>query len=94
MNITSYYESLNQSDCWKLFVQLCNYTKYIYTKFIVWSEGEERSVPLQVERKQRKDTMQRSAAATLSFTPAGDLQATESFKLATTSDSIATNHLP
>ena len=24
---------------------------YIYTKFIVWCEGKERSIPLQVERK-------------------------------------------
>ena len=25
---------------------------YIYTKFIVWCEGKERSIPLQVEQKQ------------------------------------------
>ena len=47
---------------------------YIYTKFIVWCEGEERSIPLQVERKQSKHTRQRSAVATLSFTPVGDLE--------------------
>ena len=46
---------------------------YICTKFIVWCEGEERSIPLQVERKQSKHTGQRSAVATLSFTPVGDL---------------------
>ena len=51
---------------------------YIYTKFIVWCEGKERSIPLQVERKQSKHTRQRSAVATLSFTPVGDLQATGS----------------
>ena len=51
---------------------------YIYTKFIVWCEGEERSIPLQVQRKQSKHTRQRSAVATLSFTPVGDLQATGS----------------
>ena len=54
---------------------------YIYTKFIVWCEGEERSIPLQVERKQSKHTRQRSAVATLSFTPVGDLQATGSSNL-------------
>ena len=40
---------------------------YIYTKFIVWCEGKERSIPLQVERKQSKHTRQRSDVATLSF---------------------------
>ena len=28
VNIASYKESLDQSDCWKLFVQLWNYTYY------------------------------------------------------------------
>ena len=28
--IASYKEPLDQSDCWKLFVQLRNYTKYVY----------------------------------------------------------------
>ena len=28
--IASYKERLDQSDCWKLFVQLWNYTKYVY----------------------------------------------------------------
>ena len=54
---------------------------YIYTKFIVWCEGKERSIPLQVERKQSKHTRQRSDVATLSFTPVGDLQATGSSNL-------------
>ena len=54
---------------------------YIYTKFIVWCEGKERSIPLQVERKQSKHTRQRSDVATLSFTPVGDLQATGSSRL-------------
>ena len=53
----------------------------IYTKFIVWCEDEERSIPLQVERKQSKHTRQRSAVATLSFTLVGDLQATGSSNL-------------
>ena len=47
----------------------------------MWCKGEERSIPLQVERKQSKDTRQRSAVATLSFTPVGDLQATGSSNL-------------
>ena len=45
----------------------------------MWCEGEERSVPLQVERKQRKHTRQKSAVA--SFTPVGNLQATDSSNL-------------
>ena len=52
----------------------------LYTKFIVRCEGEEHSIPLQVERKQSKDTSQRSAVATQSFTPVGDLQATDSYE--------------
>ena len=56
--------------------------QYIYipnrrTTFIGWCEGEERSIPLEVERKQSKDMRQRSVVATLSFTPVGDLQATD-----------------
>ena len=39
----------------------------------MWCEGKERSIPLQVERKQSKHTRQRSDVATLSFTPVGDL---------------------
>ena len=41
----------------------------------MWCEDEERSIPLQVERKQSKSkhTRQRSAVATQSFTPVGDL---------------------
>ena len=31
--IASYKERLDQSDCWKLFVQLCNYTKYFSKYF-------------------------------------------------------------
>ena len=31
VNITSYKEPLDQSDCRKLFVQLWNYTKYEYS---------------------------------------------------------------
>ena len=53
----------------------------LYTKLIVWCEGEERSIPLQVERKHSKHTRQRSAVATLSFTSVGDLQATGSSNL-------------
>ena len=47
------------------------------TTFIGWCEGEERSIPLEVERKESKEMRQRSVVATLSFTPVGDLQATE-----------------
>ena len=54
---------------------------YIYTKFIGWCEGEERLIPLQVERKQSKHTRQRSVVATLSFAPVGDLQGTGSSNL-------------
>ena len=53
----------------------------LHSKFIVWCEGEECSIPLQVEQKQSKHTRQRSAVATLSFTPVGDLQATGSSNL-------------
>ena len=42
-----------------------------------WCEGEECSIPLEAERKQSKDMRQRSVVATLSFTPVGDLQATD-----------------
>ena len=45
--------------------------KSINTKIIVWSEDEERSISLQVERKQSKHKRQRSAVATQSFTPVG-----------------------
>ena len=45
--------------------------------FVGWCEGEERSIPLKVERKQSKEMRQRSVVATLSFTPVGDLQATD-----------------
>ena len=47
------------------------------TKFISWCEDEECSKPLLVERKQSKDKRQRSAVAAPSFTPFGDLQATD-----------------
>ena len=47
----------------------------------MWCEGEERSIPLQVEQKQSERIRQRSAVATLSFTPVGDLQATDSSNL-------------
>jgi len=52
---------------------------HIHTKIIVWCEDEERSIPLQVERKVKVkvNTRQRSAVATRSFTPVGDLQATD-----------------
>ena len=44
----------------------------------MWCEDEERSIPLQVERKVKsKHTRQRLAVATQSFTPVGDLHATD-----------------
>ena len=45
--------------------------------FIVWCEDEEGSMLFKVERKQSKDIRQRSAVATPSFTPVGELQATD-----------------
>ena len=55
---------------------------YIYipnwrTTVIGWCEGEERSISIEVERKQSKKMRQRSVVATLSFTPVGDLQASD-----------------
>ena len=49
----------------------------IYTTFIGWCEGEECSIPLEVEQKQSKGIGQRSVVTTLSFTPVGDLQVTD-----------------
>ena len=41
----------NQSESWKITILSEKFTKYIYTKIIVWCEDEKRSIPLQVERK-------------------------------------------
>ena len=37
------------------YIYICIYM-YIYTKIIVWCEDEERSIPLQVERKVKVNT--------------------------------------
>ena len=52
---------------------------YIYIKIILWCEDEERSIPLQVERKVKVNTQGKDQLllATQSFTPVGDLQATD-----------------
>jgi len=56
---------------------------HIHTKIIVWCEDEERSIPLQVERKVKVkvNTRQRSAVATRSFTRVDDLQAFEIYQI-------------
>ena len=40
------YKNAGYNDSY-IYIYICIYI-YIYTKFIVWCEGEERSIPLQV----------------------------------------------
>ena len=51
------FEDKNNNN--KMYVCMCMYIYiyiYIYTKITAWCEDEERSIPLQVERKVKVNT--------------------------------------
>ena len=57
--------SMGRVEVWCNFtMNICIYEYiYIYTKFMMWCEDQERSTPLQVEPKQSIDARQRSAVS-------------------------------